>query len=284
MKVALLSDIHGNVPALRTVVEDIERFAPDHVIMNGDVVSRGPLSAPCLALLDGYRQGAAQWHFTRGNHEDYVSSHVGRPPTYDRRFEIQRLSYWTYQQVGADRAAALKQWPAVVELDGGLRATHAAMASNEQGVYADSADEVIRAQIAPPPRVFATGHIHVPYVRQVDETMVVNSGSVGTPFDGDLRASYARLALHDDGWRAEIVRLAYDRDATERDFRESGCLSDTGALTRIIFREWKFGRPMTRTYLRRYNAAILAGEITAEVAVDRFLAEEGLARDPAIDG
>ncbi len=67
MKVAVLSDVHGNLPALRTVIADIDAWSPDLVVVGGDIINRGPLSGECLDLLVE-RQAADGWHLLRGNH------------------------------------------------------------------------------------------------------------------------------------------------------------------------------------------------------------------------
>ena len=277
MRVALISDIHGNVPALVRVLEDLRAFAPDHVVVNGDVVSRGPLTAPCLNLLtEAAESGLAEWHFCRGNHEDYVARHVGELFDVDDLVsQVRRLSYWTYQQIGESSAKRLAEWPLSIEIEGGLVATHASIGKNDRGVYAGDTDDDILTRIGPAPAVFATAHTHVPFIRQVGPTLVVNSGSVGSPFDGDRRASYARLERRDGVWRAEIVRLDYDRVAAQRNFLDSGCLDESGPLTRVIFQEWKDAAPLIRTWFRRYQAAVLAGSLDLDASVDQYLAEVG---------
>ncbi|MEL7370183.1 MAG: metallophosphoesterase family protein [Myxococcota bacterium] len=271
MKIALISDIHGNVPALERVLEDLESFEPDRVVVAGDVVSRGACSRDVLGLLASSAT-PGQWQFLRGNHEDYVAYHVGRPPSGDRIFELNRMSYWTYKQVGTAAAREVGRWVRIKEMQHGLRATHGSMDRNDNGIFPFSTDDQIRKQIAPAPQVFATAHTHIPLVRAVDRTLVVNCGSVGTPFDGDVRASYARLYHDASGWRAKIVRLDYDRAQTERDFRTSGFLDEAGGLVRIVYREWKHARPMTAEWMRQYRAAYLAEEVELEAAVDQYLA------------
>ena len=272
MKVALISDIHGNVPALMRVLEDLDTFAPDRVVVNGDVVSRGPLSAPCLDLLSKAAIGRGEWSFCRGNHEDYVAERIGQSMGDDVRSRMFRLSHWTCRQIGEEAAGRLREWPLSVELEGGVVATHASIGQNDRGVYQGDDDADILRRIGPPPAVFATAHTHVPFIRRVGPTLVVNSGSVGSPFDGDTRASYARLEQRGGVWHAEIVRLDYDRGAAERNFADSGCLSESGPLTRVIFQEWKGGTPLIRTWFRRYHRAVLAGEVDLDDAVDRYLA------------
>ncbi|MEM7676712.1 MAG: metallophosphoesterase family protein [Myxococcota bacterium] len=271
MKVAVISDIHGNVPALERVLEDLERFEPDRVVVAGDVVSRGPCSRDVLRLLASSAT-PGQWQFLRGNHEDYVAYHVGRAPTFDRLFELNRMSYWTTQQIGVAAAREVGRWVRIKEMQYGLRATHGSMDRNDNGIFPFSTDDEIRERIGSPPQVFVTAHTHIPMVRKVDRTLVVNAGSVGTPFDGDVRASYARLWHDVSGWRAEIIRLPYDRAQTDRDFDSSGFLDEAGGLVRIVYEEWQRAQPMTIEWMRRYRAAYLAEEVELEASVDQYLA------------
>lgn len=271
VRIALVSDVHGNVPALEEVLDDVDRWRPDRVIVNGDVVSRGPSSD---AALERVLEAAdpERWWFVRGNHEDYVLEHL-EPRPHDVVFEINRLSHWTFEQLGP-LAAQLADWPLTLEMQDGLRFTHASMKSNRDGIFPFSDDETVRRQIAPPPVLFGCSHVHWPYVRTVDGTLVVNSGSVGSPVDGDVRASYARIEPAQDGWRAEIVRLEYDREAQARAWRDSGCLEASGPVTRLVHHEWARAFPTVGRWFQAYAEPVRRGEIELAEAVDTFLADE----------
>lgn len=271
MKLALLSDIHGNLPALEAVLEDVAGWGPDQVVVNGDVVSRGPSSKAALERLYAAADPET-WRFTRGNHEDYVLEHRTPQPE-DVVLAINYLSLWTYEQLGP-LAAPLADWPLRVEMQEDLRFTHASMQSNREGIYPFSDDATVRAQIAPPPVLFGCSHVHWPYVRTVDDTLVVNSGSIGSPCDGDVRASYARIEPGPSGWTAEIVRVDYDRAAAEAAWHDTGCLDDTGPLTRVIFSEWKRAFPTVRRWFAQHHEAVRAGDVPLGGAVDAFLAAE----------
>jgi predicted phosphodiesterase len=95
MKVAVLSDIHGNWPALQTVTEHIEKWQPDFVVVAGDIINRGPNSADCLRFVVAKQQTAA-WHLIHGNHEGYILEHHAQPNGPSR---FNQVSYWTYQQL-----------------------------------------------------------------------------------------------------------------------------------------------------------------------------------------
>ena len=185
------------------------------------------------------------------------------------------MSYWTWRQMNV-QVNALAALPETVELAGPdgseLRVRHASMLGLQDGIYHDTLADEARPKIAPAPAVFCAGHTHVPYVRQVDDTLVVNAGSVGSPCDGDRRASYAQVVWHKGQWRAEIVRLTYDVVQTDLDFRSSGFLDEAGAYARLTYHEWRTARAVIAPWREQYQAQVADGIIDEETAVANFLA------------
>ena len=281
MKIAILSDIHGNAAALQPVLADIAAWQPDHVIVNGDVVNRGPESAACWQMIKT-QQTQPGWQVLGGNHEAYVCKHARSIPDPEHvgiQAAINQNSRWTYQQLNG-QVAELAALPAVASLsapDGSeLRATHASTRANDDGIYPSSTDEAICAQIAPAPAVFVTSHIHAAYIRQVNGALLVNTGSAGQLCDGDTRASYARVVWRQGQWRAQIVHVPYDRAETERAFFASGFMDETGPMARIIFYEWQTAVPLLPLWRATYMTAVLAGTITLERSVSDFLQQHDL--------
>jgi predicted phosphodiesterase len=275
MKIAVLADIHGNLPALQTVVAHIDQWRPDEVVVAGDVVNRGPRPLECLQIIEE-KKSHAGWLVVRGNHEDYVINHT-RPnaPRSGPEFEIYRTSYWTLNQLDG-QVGSLKDLPFQISLsapDGGeIRTVHASMLNNRDGIFPDTTDEYLRQQIAPPPAAICVGHTHQALTRFIDDTLVVNAGSVGMPFDGDNRAAYAQLTWHNNQLLANIIRLEYDKDRTDRDFFETGFAPDAGALTSLMLVEFRHARPYIYLWMRRYREPLLSGEISIETAVDEYIA------------
>jgi len=277
MKIAVLADIHANLPALQTVTEQLEAWRPDRVIVAGDVVNRGPRPAECLRFVQE-RQRDDGWLVVIGNHEEYVISQA-RPdaPRSGPQFEILRGSYWTYQKLDQD-VSALEAMPFQVSLmapDGGeVRVTHASMLGTREGIYKRTPDEELIHKVGQPaPAVFCVGHTHRPLVRRLNGTLVVNVGAVGLPFDGDTRAGYAQLTWQEEGWEAQIVRLDYDRTQAARDFYETGFLDEASSFAQLVQVELRTAQSLIFGWTRRYEDAILAGTITAQEAVNEFLAD-----------
>lgn len=287
MKIAILSDIHGNLPALEAVAAHVEHWRPDFTVVNGDVVNRGPRPGACWHFIQRQREEAG-WRLVGGNHEHYVARWLDpAQPREGSLFEVYRSSYWTYQKLGP-AAADLPALPGQQVLTGPggdeIRLTHGSMRGNDDGIYPETRATDLAQQIAPAPAVFCTAHTHRPLVRTVNGTLVVNSGSAGTTFDGDVRASYAQLARCHGRWRAKIVRLLYDRARTAWDFTETGFLAEGGPLVRIYFEEWSQARPLINRWAGQYEAAVLAGELSLAASVDAYLAALGSAAVLSLNG
>lgn len=270
MKFAILSDIHGNLPALETVQDHLQSWQADIVIVNGDIVNRGPSSAACWARLQMCQQ-QERWHILQGNHEAYVYAYTQND--YDPA-QFNAMSYWTYQQM-KEQASLLHTLPEkishIAHDHTELRVCHASMRHNRDGIYPDSSLETVRPQIAPAPAVFVTGHTHYPFIRHVDETIIVNVGSVGQPCDGDTRASYAQITWQNGTWQADIVRLTYDREQTERDFRTSGFLEAAGPIAHLIYHEWRTAKDVLVPWLEQYGTLVKAGTIDEATGVRLYL-------------
>ncbi len=221
MKIAIFSDVQANLPAMETAVEQILAWHPDLVVMAGDLVNRGPSSLACLELFDRLRQERG-WLPVKGNHEAWILRCAREAPKTELEEQMRRFADWTYRQL-RPRIEALEGWPDHLCLHGGddaswIHVTHGTMASNRQGISLNVPDEEIRGTLPPDLALFVTAHTHRPLERVLDGTPILNVGSVGSPFDGDPRGSYALLEPRAGRWHWEIVRFEYDRERAERDF------------------------------------------------------------------
>ncbi|MEN8173232.1 MAG: metallophosphoesterase family protein, partial [Chloroflexota bacterium] len=216
MKIAVLADIHANYQALLAVNEAIEKWKPDYIYVAGDIVNRGPRSLDCLRYVQD-KQQTAGWRVIRGNHEDYVIARSEPDaPQNGPQFELFRPVEFTYRQLNNDVSdlTALPEELSMRFQEGGeFRVVHASMLGNRIGIYPELDDAGLRKRIIPAPAVLVVGHTHRPLIRQIDETLVVNVGAAGLPFDHDTRPGYGQLRLMNGKWEAEIVRIHYDIEA-----------------------------------------------------------------------
>jgi predicted phosphodiesterase len=274
LKVAVFSDVQGNLPAFEAAIRHIEGWTPDLVVMAGDLISRGPSSGACLKRFLAL-QDASGWLPIRGNHEDWVLHCGRRPPAGELEAQMRGFADFAFSQIAAV-AHRLSDWPhhlclAGTGASGWFHATHGTLNGNRDGISPSVADDQLRGKLPEDVALFVTAHTHRPLIRTFGDTTIVNVGSVGSPFDGDTRASYGQIELREGRWQARIVRLDYDRAAAERAFADSGFIDQGGPLSRIVLEEWRSARLLMPTWHRDYRGAVEHGEITLDRSVDAFL-------------
>jgi len=274
MKIALFSDVHGNRHALAAVLQDLGAWRPDRVIVNGDLVNRGPHSLECFERVME-RAARGGWYLVRGNHESFVLRVAdGEAETAGIDYAITEFTHWTRAQLGIE-AELLRDWSDELIFEGPcggtIHATHGSMMSNRHGVYEHHSPEEMGLRVSPDADLFLTAHTHKPHGFRYRGTYAVNSGSVGTPFDGDRRACYTRLRWDDEVWHVEHVRLPFDYAAAEADFTTSGFMDGGGPLTRVMLAEMVQAKPLIRGWMKDYEGRVRAGELALAESVERFL-------------
>jgi predicted phosphodiesterase len=209
MRLAILSDVHGNLTALDAVLADIERRVPDRVLHGGDLVLMGAQPAQ---VVDRIRElgcpgvlGNTDELLWRG--DEQARQERLAPKLKDQlRLMFREYAPATRELLGEERLAWLQGLPREWRMDG-LAVVHAAPDDLWRAPMPAAEDDEL-ARVYRPLEVDAVayGHIHRPFVRSLTEMTVANCGSVGMPWDGDPRASYL---LIDDG-TPQLVRVAYD--------------------------------------------------------------------------
>jgi hypothetical protein len=214
----------------------------------------------------------------KGNHEDYVlhAARTGQPRAAWEQ-QVIRHTFWTLDRV-RDEIDTLAAWPDTLVIpapDGStLQCFHASRKGNRVGLYDSMLDDELIEHAREVKSVLCVGHTHIPFVREVDGKLVVNCGAVGMPFDRDPRASYALVEWSPEGWRAEIIRVPYDRDATLRAYRETGYLTDAGPMVPLILKELESSSSRLGIWHRRYEPLVSSGQMTVEGSVLALMAEE----------
>lgn len=272
MKIAVFSDVHGNLPALEAVVDDIERWDADQVIINGDLISRGPYSLACLNLV---RARFPQARLLKGNHEALVLACAGRPlDPDDPTAELRRFAHWTARQLG-ERVAELRTWEEHVDFENAegrsFHVTHGSRLGDRCGIHPEIAADELERRLGEPRDLFVGSHTHRPMTRSFNGTLVVNVGSVGQPLDTDPRAAYGQFELRGARWNATVARVRYDKQRAEQDFVDSGFLDECGPFARLIFTELRESRRHVGPWMSRYLEAVKTGEISVAHGVQTYL-------------
>lgn len=263
MRLAVISDIHGNLPALDAVLDDLAARQPDQIVVAGDLVNRGPQPAEVVARLQplGYPT-------VYGNHERYVldAAKADDPNAGGETFAPAR---WSMRQLDAEQLAYLRGLPFSLPV-ADLLIVHGSPRGDQDGIFRRNSDAEILAKLDGQPRVVC-GHTHVSLVRHLDAGLVVNAGSVGNPFEGDTRARYAWLERRGRGWHAEIVTLAYDVECALRAFDDSGYVEDAGTMARLFRLEFATGRNHLIPAYLAHRAAVDADEMSLADAARVYL-------------
>ena len=216
VRIAALSDVHGNLPALEAVHKAVNAARPDFVAICGDLVFNGPDPAGTLALIQELQRAGA--FITLGNTDvavadgDFTAAFPwfteGAPDSY------QLAAEWARDQIGDDGIDFLRRLPSERRLRVGddlVLFCHASPGSLTNGLGADLDPVVTIDRVSgTDAKVIVCGHTHLPEVREVGWRTIVNDGSAGYVFDGDPTASWALIEIDDDGIRAEIHRTNYD--------------------------------------------------------------------------
>lgn len=242
MRLAILADIHGNLPALEAVLADVGAWGADRLIVNGDVVNRGPDGVPVLERLLALPTPA---EFTLGNHDALMTLWWNRDPEIpDDWFADPFFDSFTWCARDLHDAGLLgtfAAWPMHlrVDLPGAPRLViaHGTPEHYREGVGRRMAPERMEALLDRwEADVLVGSHTHVPGEWRLPRGRLLNSGAVGAPFNRDTRAQYLRLVLEDGDWRAEVRHVEYDLGAILRRYETSGLLPG-GHLSAHIFRE-----------------------------------------------
>jgi predicted phosphodiesterase len=221
-RIAALSDIHGNLPALEAVLADIvAQSTPDAVWVLGDLAVFFPWPAETLARL----RAVPNVFFLRGNTDRLITTGVRPAMPVRSREEWERMGHalavrdanfqWTVERLSYAEYQFLAALPPEIQTNvpgyGLVMAVHAAPGDDEARLLPHTPDEDVRPYLAGvSARVLLGGHTHYPADRMVDGVRLVNDGSAGLPFDGDNRPSYVLLDFEDGECRATLRRVAYD--------------------------------------------------------------------------
>jgi putative phosphoesterase len=218
MRVAALSDVHGNLPALEAVLRDVDAAGVDVIHFGGDVAA-GPLPSETLDVLMGLG-GRAQ--FIRGNADrELVAAYDGtREP--EQAGPPPGLMEWMAERLTREHRDFLAELPETLSLEvEGLGPTlfcHGSPRTDMEVLTAKTPEERLREAVARVAEAnVVCGHTHMKFERQADGKRVLNPGSVGLPYEGRPGAYWAVL-----GPGVEFRRTEYDVEATADLFRSTG--------------------------------------------------------------
>ena len=217
MRIAILSDIHANLPALERVLEDIDQRDVDKILCNGDMIGYGPYPQSVMDLL--HARGA---QMLLGNHE---AACVDLMDVTLFRHAAAWLINWTQEHVSPDDLEEIRNMPYIIE-GNDMVCVHCDMVAPEEFHYLEDEENARETWDHCKVPVVFVGHTHVPRVHelrpdgqyqihlphpmrlQAGSRYIINTGSVGLSRDGDYRACY--VIFDDEKRTVQWYRVPYD--------------------------------------------------------------------------
>jgi predicted phosphodiesterase len=202
MRIAVLCDIHGNLPALQAVLAEVEKAGVDLVVFGGDVAA-GPMPVETIEMLAGYSRPA---RFVRGNADrQMVELFDGL------RHATEALDLWPATMLSRTHRDFLNSFEPSVEVAvdglGSVVCCHAGLDSDELPIITPATRDAVIAEAVASAHgnLVVAGHTHMQFDRRVTNGRMVNAGSVGKPYAAEPGAYWALL-----GPQVELRRTAYD--------------------------------------------------------------------------
>jgi len=252
IRLALLSDIHSNLPAFEAVLDDLRPFAPDKIIVAGDVVNWGPFSAQVVERLL-----SEKCVVIRGNNELYLTDwQTERMPTAWRNFT---LPPYTLAQLGSALLNEIATWPDTVCLRfhgaSAVRVVHGSPRSPFEPIFPTTSEEDAAAMLkGVEETTVLAAHSHLSLDRQIGRWHLLNAGSVGNPLDGDLRGSYMLLEGDVNGWHGVLRKVPFDAERVYREFERTGFVEQCGPVGHLVVKEYHTAQVEVLPFLEWHRA------------------------------
>lgn len=247
-RLAVLADIHGNLPALDVVIDDMAQFDVDHVVVAGDSVNWGPFSRQVLEKIT-----ARNWSVIRGNNELYVLDYdTGRAPAHWATFT---MPPYLLSQLGDRWVKALAGMPDALQLRfrdaPPIRVVHGIPGDPWVAMYPSSSQAQIGQWLdGISEQTVIAAHSHVAMERHVAGWRIFNPGSVGVPLDGEHSASYMVLEGNSRGWElAAHRRVTLDLAPLFAEFEREDFVARCGVTGELVLEEFRHARLYLAPYL-----------------------------------
>ena len=232
--VAVITDIHGNLPALQASLREIERLGVDAVYCGGDLVGYGPHPNEVCALIEERAIPTIYGNYDYAIARDLEDCGCAYVTPEDRALG-QRSVAWTLEHTSRRAKDFMRDLPFDLSLRLGserVRLVHGSPRKVNEYLFEDKPARLYeRLAAAAECDVLVFGHTHKPWIHEYGGVQFVNCGSVGKPKDGDPRAAFAVLSADGDGnVHARIERAGYDAEAVAREVAAAGLPGEYGEM------------------------------------------------------
>ncbi len=223
--VAVITDVHGNLPALEAVLAHIDQLGVERVLCGGDLVGYGPHPNEVCALIAERSIPTIYGNYDYAIARDQADCGCAYVTQHDR--DLGQLSVeWTLANTNQQSKDFMSELPFDLRFTVGavdVHLVHGSPRKVNEYLFEDKPARLYeRLAAAESDRVLVFGHTHKPWLREYGGVLFVNCGSVGKPKDGDPRAAFALLTAGEAGVEPTIVRVEYDARIVAGEVRDAG--------------------------------------------------------------
>jgi len=225
-RIAVIADVHGNAPALDAVLAEVDRESPDLVVLAGDAAG-GPWQGAVLDRLMALDRA----RFVRGNVDRVMVQAFDEGWTFDPEEPTpwRKAGGWIAERMTKEHRDFLASFEETLAVDDVL-VCHGSPRSDDETMTSLTPEADLRELLAGVDRpIVVCGHTHVQYDRTVDQTRIVNTGSVGMPFQAPTAAYWLML-----GPEPELRRTDYDVERTAAEIRASDYWDAENAANQLL--------------------------------------------------
>jgi putative phosphoesterase len=224
-RVAVITDIHGNLPALQAALGRIDKLGINEVYCGGDLVGYGPHPNEVCALIREREIPTIYGNYDYAIARDLDDCGCAYVTQHDRDLGQQSVA-WTLAHTAQGSKDFMRELPFDVHFpvgDQDVHLVHGSPRKLNEYLFEDKPARLYeRLAAAETDKVLVFGHTHKPWIHAYGGVLFVNCGSVGKPKDGDPRAAFAILEAGGTGVRASIMRVPYDAAAVAREVEAVG--------------------------------------------------------------
>lgn len=229
MRIALISDIHGNLVALEAIVADLETKSPDAIICLGDVLVTGPQPRQVLQLLREHG-----WPVVMGNTDTWALNPTPWETTDEDSRRLEEIERWGAALLSEEDKALIRTFHPTITLEIGagfnLLAYHGSPRSNTDFIGPTTSEDELKQKLAGhQAAIMAGGHTHQQMLRRFQGSILINPGSVGMPYEtidgrssNPLWAEYALVSLENHHLDVQFRRVPINLEDLTKAVKRSG--------------------------------------------------------------
>ena len=229
--IAVVTDIHGNLPALEAALAHIEELGIGSVLCGGDLVGYGPWPNEVCELIEAREIPTIYGNYDHAIARDLEDCGCAYRNPHDRELG-QRSVAWTLEHTSRHSKDFMRGLPFDLRLDLGgrrVRLVHGSPRKVNEYLFEDKPARTFeRIAAGAECDVLVFGHTHKPWIREHGGVLFVNCGSVGKPKDGDPRGAFAVLEAARGEVAARIERIEYDAESVGREVAAAGLPAEYG--------------------------------------------------------